>query len=401
MTATVPGDGRPDRRRFRGASPLYDPTVRGIVAQALVAIALVLLIGWFASNTIDNLRRLNIASGFDFLWQRASFEISQSLIAYTPNDTYARAFLVGLLNTLLAAAVGIVIATIVGFLVGIARLSKNPLISGIAAVYVETLRNIPVLLQLLFWYRAVLSVLPAPRQAIELPLGSSLSNRGLLLPRIVADEGFLATLVAFALALVAAVAIGVWARRRRMATGQPFPAVWVGIGLVVVVPALVFVATGMPVTLDFPELKGFNFVGGFHILPEFIALVLGLSLYTASFIAEIVRAGILAVPRGQNEAAQSLGLRPGATLRHVIIPQAMRVIIPPLTNQFLNLTKNSSLAVAVAYPELVSVFAGTVLNQTGQAVEVIFITMMVYLAISLATSGFMNWFNRRVALVER
>ena len=375
--------------------------MRGIVAQALVAIALVLLIGWFASNTIDNLRRLNIASGFDFLWQRASFEISQSLIAYTPNDTYARAFLVGLLNTLLAAAVGIVIATIVGFLVGIARLSKNPLISGIAAVYVETLRNIPVLLQLLFWYRAVLSVLPAPRQAIELPLGSSLSNRGLLLPRIVADEGFLATLVAFALALVAAVAIGVWARRRRMATGQPFPAVWVGIGLVVVVPALVFVATGMPVTLDFPELKGFNFVGGFHILPEFIALVLGLSLYTASFIAEIVRAGILAVPRGQNEAAQSLGLRPGATLRHVIIPQAMRVIIPPLTNQFLNLTKNSSLAVAVAYPELVSVFAGTVLNQTGQAVEVIFITMMVYLAISLATSGFMNWFNRRVALVER
>jgi general L-amino acid transport system permease protein len=401
MTAAASGDDRPDRRRVHRTSPLYDPTVRGIVAQVVVAVALVLLIGWFASNTIDNLRRLNIASGFGFLWQRASFEISQSLIPYTPDDTYARAFLVGLLNTLLVAAVGIVIATIIGFIAGVARLSKNPLISGIAAVYVETFRNIPVLLQLLFWYRAVLSVLPGPRQAIELPLGSNLSNRGLLLPQIVTGEGFGATLVAFALGLVAAIAVGTWARRRRMATGQPFPAVWVGLGLVVLPSALVFLVTGMPITLVFPELQGFNFVGGFHILPEFLALVLGLSLYTASFIAEIVRAGILAVPRGQSEAAQSLGLRPGATLRHVVIPQAMRVIIPPLTNQYLNLTKNSSLAVAVAYPDLVSVFAGTVLNQTGQAVEVIFITMMVYLAISLATSAFMNWFNRRVALVER
>jgi general L-amino acid transport system permease protein len=393
-----PGDRR---RRSRGSSLLYDPFVRGIAAQALVAVILVLLIGWFVNNTIENLQRANIASGFGFLWNRAGFDISQSLIPYTAEDTYGRAFLVGLLNTLLVAFVGIILATILGFLAGVARLSKNLLVSGIATVYVETLRNIPVLLQLLFWYRAVLSVLPAPRNAIELPLGSYLSNRGLLLPNLIAGEGFGATLVAGAVAIVAVIVLGVWARRRQMATGQPFPTFWVSVAILILLPLLVFLATGAPVSLEFPELRGFNFVGGFHILPEFMALVLGLTLYTATFIAEIVRAGILAVPRGQTEAAYALGLRPGMTLRQVIIPQAMRVIIPPLTNQYLNLTKNSSLAVAVAYPELVSVFAGTVLNQTGQAVEAIFITMMVYFAISLATSLFMNWFNRRVALVER
>jgi general L-amino acid transport system permease protein len=396
------GDVPRDRReRSRGTSPLYDPFIRGIAAQALVAIVLILLIGWFVNNTIENLQRANIASGFGFLWNRAGFDISQTLIPYNSEDTYARAFLVGLLNTLLVAFVGVILATILGFLAGVARLSKNVLVSGIAAVYVETLRNIPVLLQLLFWYRAVLSVLPGARQAISLPFGSYLSNRGLLLPNFIAGEGFGATLVAMAIAIVAVVVISVWARRRRMATGRVFPTFWVGLAVLILLPLLVFVATGAPLTLEFPELQGFNFVGGFHILPEFMALVLGLTLYTATFIAEIVRAGILAVPRGQTEAAYALGLRPGMTLRQVIIPQAMRVIIPPLTNQYLNLTKNSSLAVAVAYPELVSVFAGTVLNQTGQAVEAIFITMMVYFVISLLTSLFMNWFNRRVALVER
>ena len=402
MPANAPGDGPRDRRgRPQGTSPLYDPFYRGIAAQALVAIALILLIGWFANNTIENLRRANIASGFDFLWNRAGFDIAQRLVSYTADDTYARAFVVGLLNTLLVAAVGIVLATLLGFVAGIARLSKNALLSGIAAVYVETLRNIPVLLQLLFWYRAVLAVLPAPRQAIELPVGSSLSNRGLLLPQLVWGDGALATLVALGVAIVAVIALAVWARRRQMATGQPFPTFVVGLAILVALPLAVFLVTGMPVTVEFPELKGFNFVGGFHILPEFLALLLGLTLYTATFIAEIVRAGILAVPRGQTEAAYALGLRPGMTLRQVVIPQAMRVIIPPLTNQYLNLTKNSSLAVAIAYPDLVSVFAGTVLNQTGQAVEAIFLTMMVYLVISIVTSLFMNWFNRRVALVER
>lgn len=401
MPAAAPGDGPPDRPRFRGTSPLYDPFIRGLISQALVAVALILVIGWFAANTIENLRRLNIASGFDFLWNRAGFDISQHLIPYTADDTYARAFVVGLLNTLLVAGVGVVLATLLGFVAGVARLSKNALISGIAAVYVETLRNIPVLLQLLFWYRAVLAVLPAPRQAIELPLGGSLSNRGLLLPRFIAGEGFAYTLVAIGLAIVAVIVLAVWANRRRLATGQPFPTLVASLAILILLPAFVFLVTGMPLSLEFPELKGFNFVGGFQVLPEFLALLLGLTLYTGTFIAEIVRAGILAVPRGQTEAAYALGLRAGPTLRKVIIPQAMRVIIPPLTNQYLNLTKNSSLAVAVAYPELVSVFAGTVLNQTGQAVEAIFLTMMVYLLISILTSLFMNWFNRRVALVER
>ncbi|MCB1499323.1 MAG: amino acid ABC transporter permease [Bauldia sp.] len=399
--ASVPGEASRGRPRSRGGSLLYDPFVRGIAAQALVAIIIIGLIAWFASNTIENLQRLNIASGFGFLWSRAGFDISQTLIPYTSDSTYGRAFFVGLLNTLLVAVVGIVLATILGFLAGVARLSKNAVLSGVATVYVETLRNIPVLLQIVFWYRAVLSLLPAPRQAIELPFDSFLSNRGLLLPRIVAEPGAMATLVAIGVAVVAVIVLRAWAYRRQMATGQPFPTLLVGIAILILVPGVVFLATGMPVSLEYPELKGFNFVGGFHILPEFIALLLGLTLYTGTFIAEIVRAGILAVPRGQTEAAYALGLRPGTTTRKVIIPQAMRVIVPPLTNQYLNLTKNSSLAVAIAYPELVSVFAGTVLNQTGQAVEAIFMTMMVYLAISILTALFMNWFNRRIMLVER
>ena len=388
----------------RGAgrtSFLYDPRVRGLASQAAVAIGLVLFIGWIVNNTTANLERAHIASGFDFLSTRAGFEISQSLIVYTPESSYGRAFLVGLLNTLLVAAIGIVLSTVLGFLVGVARLSRNWIVSRIAAVYVETLRNIPVLLQLLFWYRAVLSVLPGPRQAIALPFGSSLSNRGLLLPLPVAGDGFGTVAIAFVVSVAVAVLLARWAYRQRMATGRPFPSFRVGVAIVVVATGAAFVATGAPLSFDLPQLKGFNFVGGFHILPEFLALLLGLSLYTATYIAEIVRAGILAVPPGQTEAAYALGLRPGVTLRRVVVPQAMRVIIPPLTNQYLNLTKNSSLAVAVAYPELVSVFAGTVLNQTGQAVEVIVITMLVYLAISLATSLFMNWFNRRIALVER
>ncbi len=387
--------------RSRPSSLFYDPTFRGVVTQVLVAIVLVLVIGWFVNNTITNLQRAHIASGFAFLWNRAGFDISQSLIPYTSEDTYGRAFLVGLLNTLLVAAIGIVLATLLGLVVGVARLSKNWLIGGIAAVYVETLRNIPVLLQLLFWYRAVLSVLPSPRQAILLPFGSNLSNRGLLLPKPVPGEGFGSTAIALLVAIVAAFVVAVWARRRQAGTGLPFPTFRVNLALIVGLPLVIFLVTGAPLTFELPTLKGFNFVGGFQIHPEFLALVLGLTLYTATYIAEIVRAGILAVPHGQTEAAYALGLRPGLTLRRIIIPQALRVIIPPLTSQYLNLIKNSSLAVAIAYPDLVSVFAGTVLNQTGQAVEAIFITMMVYLAISLSTSLFMNWFNRRVALVER
>ncbi|WP_181700324.1 amino acid ABC transporter permease [Chthonobacter albigriseus] len=388
-------------RRSSGGSMLYDPTIRGIVFQILIVLALVLFGWWIVHNTIVNLRAANIASGFDFLQTRAGYDIAQKPIEYSIDDTHGDAFVIGLLNTLIVAALGIVFATILGFIIGIARLSPNWLLSKVAAVYVETFRNIPLLLQLLFWYKAVLSVLPGPRQGLVLPLGSNLSNRGLIIPRPIAGESFDVVLWALLAGIVAAYGIHRWARARQMATGQIFPSGIVGLAVIVVVTLVAYAATGGPLTLEYPELKGFNFVGGLVLKPEFMALLLGLTIYTAAFIAEVVRAGILAISWGQSEAAYALGLRPGRTMRLVIVPQAMRVIIPPLTSQYLNLTKNSSLAVAVGYPDLVAVFAGSTLNITGRAVEVIFITMSVYLIISLITAAFMNWFNSRVALIER
>jgi general L-amino acid transport system permease protein len=383
------------------AAFLSDARTRGIAAQIVFVIVLILLVVWIGFNTYANLQRSNIASGFGFLWQRAGFDISQTPIPYTMESSYGRAFFVGLINTLIVAAAGIVFATIIGLITGIARLSSNWLIARLATVYVEIFRNVPVLLQLLFWYKAVLSVLPGPRQAYEFPFSTTLSNRGLITPRFIFEPAFAATAIAFVVGVVAAIVIGRWAKRRQMATGQPFPSVSVGLGIVVALPVLMFLITGMPVNVQYPELAGFNFEGGFHVAPEFLALLLGLVLYTATYIAEIVRGGILAVSRGQSEASAALGLHRGLSLRLVVLPQALRVIIPPLTSQYLNLIKNSSLAVAVGYPDLVAVFARTVLNQTGQAVEVIFITMLVYLFISLLASAFMNWFNARVALVER
>ena len=397
------GESAADRviHRAPRASLLYNRKVRAIAFQVILALALVAFIAWIAHNTITNLRRANIASGFAFLWARSGFDISQSLVSYSAESTYGRALLVGFLNTMLVALLGIVFASIIGFLLGVGRLSRNWLIAKLSTIYVETFRNIPVLLQLLFWYRAVLAVLPGPRQGLALPFGANLNNRGLLLPRPIFGPEFADVPAAIAVAIVAVVALAAWARRRRLATGKPFPTVLVALAILIGLPLFVFLLAGEPLTFEVPELKGFNFIGGVNVRPEFIALLLGLSLYTATYIAEIVRAGILAVPHGQTEAAYALGLRPGQTLRLVVIPQSMRVIIPPLTSQYLNLTKNSSLAVAIGYPDLVAVFAGTVLNQTGQAVEVIFITMVIYLSISLATSVFMNWFNRRVAFVER
>lgn len=383
------------------ASWFYNPQVRGAVFQVLVILALLGVLAFFAYNAKTNLERAGIASGLGFLSERAGFDISQSLIAYTNDNTYFRAFWVGLTNTLLVAVIGVFFATIIGFVVGVARLSHNFVIRQLAAIYVETLRNIPLLLQLLFWYKAVLSVLPSPRRSLEPLSGVYLNNRGLILPEVIREPG--SSLIFLALIAAIAVAMGIsrWARKRQQETGEQFPSFLVGLGLIIVLPLLAFFASGMPIHFEYAELKGFNFAGGVVVNPEFMALLLGLSLYTASFIAEIVRAGILAVAHGQTEAAYSLGLRPRRTLQLVIIPQAMRVIIPPLTSQYLNLIKNSSLAVAIGYPDLVAVFAGTVLNQTGQAVEVIIITMLVYLTISLITSSFMNWYNRRMALVER
>ncbi|MDF2766608.1 MAG: aapQ [Rhodospirillales bacterium] len=379
----------------------YDQRVRGILFQVLVLLALLAFAAFITYNTAQNLQRRGIASGFGFLWNTSGFDISFTLIPYKATDTYGRVLLVGILNTLFVSSIGVVLATVLGFLVGILRLSRNWLIGRLATVYIETLRNIPLLLQIIFWYFAVLAALPGVRQS-SLWFGSfSLNQRGFYMPAPVLEPGFSWVLAALVVAIGAAFAIGRWARIRRERTGQPFPTLRVNFALIVLLPTLVALLLGIPWSWEYPELTGFNYRGGTVLVPELLALLLALTLYTSAFIAEIVRSGILAVSRGQTEAAMAMGLRPGQVTRLVILPQALRVIIPPLTSQYLNLTKNSSLAIAIAYPELVAVFAGTTLNQTGQAIETIAITMLVYLTISLTISAFMNWYNRRIALVER
>jgi general L-amino acid transport system permease protein len=396
MAALSSADVRPARAAFYN-----DPRLRGLFYQ-VVLFAVVLWLGYeFVINARDNLRAARIATGFGFLDNTAGFSINQTLIEFTESDSYARVFVVGLLNTLLVAAIGIVLATILGFVIGISRLSSNWLLQRLAGAYVEVIRNLPLLFQILFWYLAVLGALPGPRQSISVFGEAFINNRGLFIPRPLLDDGFGVVVAAFVVAIVASFAVRLWARRRQEATGQQFPVVWTTLVLVVGLTLLALVATGFPISFEKPALRGFNFVGGVRVIPEFVALLIALVTYTAAFIAEIVRAGILAVSHGQTEAAYSLGLRPGPTLRLVVVPQALRVIIPPLTSQYLNLTKNSSLAVSIGYPDLFAVFAGTTLNQTGQAIEIIAITMAVYLLISLVTSLLMNWYNARVRLVER
>ncbi|KPB00151.1 amino acid ABC transporter permease [Ahrensia marina] len=382
------------------ASLLYDPVARSIFFQCLTVAIVAWLVYAGINNAITNLEKANVASGFGFLSDRSGFDVSQSLIEYTNDSSYLRAFYVGLTNTLLVSALGIFFATIIGFAVGIGRLSQNYLIRKICMVYVELLRNIPLLLQLLFWYKAVLGVLPNVRDAMQVG-NIYLSNRGLAIPKFIPEAGASTIFWAFVVGIIATFVVAKWAKKRQMKTGQQFPTILVGFGLVLGLPLLALIVLGFPFVIENPELGGFNFRGGSVVLPEFVALLLGLALYTAAFIAEIVRSGILAVSKGQTEAAYALGIRPNITMRKVIVPQAMRVVIPPLTSQYLNLTKNSSLAVAIGYPDLVAIFSGTVLNQTGQAVEVVLMTMLVYLFLSLVTSTFMNWFNSRVSLVER
>lgn len=384
------------------ASLLYDPKIRGYIYQ----IALLAIVGFLiysaASNAITNLRAQKIASGFGFWHNAAGFDVNQKLIPFSASgSTYGEAFYVGLLNTLLVASIGIVLSTFLGFFVGVSRLSSNWVLSKLAMVYVEVIRNLPLLLQLFFWYNAVLKPLPNPRQSIELPAGFLLNNRGLYIPDPQLGPGGSLIVWTFLIGIVASIVFRFWAARQQEATGKQYPVGWVALGLIIVLPFFVYLVTGRPVSFIYPELAGFNLRGGIQIFPEFVALLLGLTTYTAGFIAEVVRAGILAVSKGQTEAANALGLRAGPTLKLVVIPQAMRVIIPPLTSNYLNLTKNSSLAVAIGYPDLVQVFTGTVLNQTGQAVEVVAITMAVYLTISLVTSMFMNIYNKRMSLVER
>jgi general L-amino acid transport system permease protein len=380
---------------------LNDPVIRGIVYQIVVAVLVVAFGVWIIYNTAVNLAAQNKTTGFDFLGKAAGFDVLFSLIPFDRSSYYWEAFVVGLTNTLLVAVIGIALATVLGFVIGIARLSSNWIVARIATVYVETIRNIPLLLQLFFWYFAVLKAMPAVRDSLALPLGIFINQRGLYVPRPLPDDMFGFVVVAFVIAIVAALGIRHWARRRLEATGQRFPVFLTALAIIVALPLVAWVVLGAELAFDPPVLQRFNFVGGLALPPEFVALVFGLVIYTAAFIGETVRAGILAVSHGQTEAAQSLGLKEGDRLRLVIIPQAMRVIVPPLTSQYLNLTKNSSLGTAIGYPELVNVFAGTSLNQTGRAIECIAMTMAVYLTFSLITSAIMNWYNARVALVER
>jgi general L-amino acid transport system permease protein len=397
MSVELADGSRPARVAFYN-----NPKVRSLVYQVALCAIIGFLVWGAASNAIENMRRAHIASGFGFWDNTAGFDISQTLIYFdSQSSTYGRAFWVGLLNTLLVAALGVVFATIIGFIVGISRLSTNWLVSKVATGYVETIRNIPLLLQLLFWYNAVLKALPSFRESFVFPGSIFLNNRGLFIPEPVFLYGFDAVVAALIAGVIAAIAFYIWARKRQEKTGRQAPVFLVTLALVIGLPLIVFALRGFPLKFDYPQGGRFNISGGLAVQPEFIALLFGLSTYTGAFIAEVVRAGILAVSRGQTEASFSLGLTPGRTLRLIVVPQAMRVIIPPLTNQYLNLTKNSSLAVFVGYPDLVQVFTGTVLNQTGQAVEVVAITMAVYLTISLTTSLLMNVYNNRIALVER
>jgi general L-amino acid transport system permease protein len=382
--------------------PRHARRLGSVALQVAIIVAIGALAYGAALNAAQNLARAHIASGFGFWNNTAGFDISQTLIAYSASaSTFGRAFWVGLLNTILVAAIGIVLATVVGFIVGIARLSRNWLVARLAGGYVELIRNVPLLLQLLFWYNAVLKSLPELRVSLALPGGSFLNNRGLFLPRPEFGPNFIMVLAAAAAAIAVVIVLRMAAHRRRERTGEDVRILWPAIGIIVALPVTAFVAAGFPLGFSVPQMGRFNVTGGMEILPEFAALVFALSLYTAAFIAEVVRAGLLAVSSGQIEAAHALGLRAGPTLRLVTLPQAMRIIVPPLTSQYLNLIKNSSLAVAIGYPDLVQVFAGSVLNITGQAVEVIAVTMAVYLAISLVTSALMSFYAHATALAER
>ena len=370
----------------------------GGFALQILFVAVLVWIGYeIVANARANLQSQRITSGFGFLNNTAGFDVSQNLIPYSGSDTYTRVFLVGLLNTLLVSIIGIFFATVIGFMVALGRLSPNWLLSRISGAYVELVRNLPVLFQILFWYLAVLAALPNPRQSISLFGTFFLSNRGLVVPKPIADPGLEPFALAILVAIVACLLLRSYARRQLFESGRMIRIWPYVVGLLIGLPLLTALIFGAPVTFEIPELKGFNFSGGSRLIPEFVALTLALSTYTAAFIAEIVRAGIQSVHQGQMEAGASLGLSRGSTLRLIVVPQALRVILPPLTNQYLNLTKNSSLAVAIGYPDLFSVFAGTTLSQTGQAIEIIAITMGVYLLISLVTSALMSFYGWRIS----
>ncbi|MEW6263190.1 MAG: amino acid ABC transporter permease [Thermodesulfobacteriota bacterium] len=378
-----------------------NPRFLAVVYQALLMTGLVAFGAFLVQNTLANLAKQGISSGFGFLSHVASFDISETLIEYTSASSYARAFLVAVLNTFFVSAWAIIFSTIIGFLAGVARLSSNWLLAKLTWLYVEATRNVPLLLQVFFWYFAVLKPLPGPRQSLDLFGSIHLCNRGLIFPKPVPENGFEVVIASLLTAVILSFAAVRLSRRRQDRTGKTFPVIWTCAALLLGLPSIAFILMNEPLHFEHPVLKGFNFWGGMTLSPEFVALCVALSLYIGAFIAEIVRAGILSVNKGQLEAATSLGLRPGLSLRLVVIPQALRVIIPPLASMYLTTVKDSSLAAAIGYPDLVLVFAGTVLLQTGLAVEVIAMTMGVYLVSSLTISGLMNWYNKITAIKER
>ena len=380
---------------------IFNKNVQGVFYQAITLSLVILGIYYIVQNTAQNMVARGLASGFNFLGVESQFDIQMTLIEYSPTSTYFDAFIVGLLNTLLVAGIGILFATIIGFAFGIMRLSSNWLVAKIAESYIEIIRNIPLLLQIFFWYFAVLRALPKPKQSIEFMDSIFLNNRGLFVPDPNVGEGSSILFYLFWLSVIISIGIFVWAKKRQNRTGKTFPAFFTSMALIVGTFTVTLAALGFPISFEYPELKGFNFKGGMKLIPELVALTFALAMYTAAFIAEVVRAGIQSVSKGQTEAARSVGLKEGLVLRLIIIPQALRVIVPPLTNQYLNLTKNSSLAAAIAYPDLVLVFAGTALMQTGQAIEIIGMVMGVYLFLSLFTSVVMNLFNRYMKVGER
>jgi general L-amino acid transport system permease protein len=381
---------------------LNNQKFRGIFFQLLTVLGLVAFLWYITTNMFHNIEQRGITTGFDFFSQPAGFGISESPIEYSDSkSTYLDAFYVGIINTLIVSGVGIFFASILGLIIGIARLSKNFIISKLALAYIEFFRNIPILLQILFWYNVVLAALPNPRKSLEIFENVFLNTRGLYVPKPVYESGFGLVIAAIILTIVGIYFLNKWANKRFDSTGKEFPVLITSIALLIAVPTITYFASGSPVSFDNPALKGFNFRGGMSYSPEFLALAFALSIYTATYIAEAIRSGIEAVARGQKEAAASLGLSSYQSLKMVVLPQAIRIAIPPIINQYLNLTKNSSLATAIGYPELVTVFAGTVLNQTGQAIEIILVTMAVYLTISLVISLILNIVNKKMEIKER
>ena len=382
-------------------SLLRNQKIRGIFFQLLTVIGLVAFLWYIGVNTIHNIEQRGIQTGFGFLEGTAGFGIEETPIEFSESNTHGRVFLVGLLNTLIIGVVGIVLSTLLGLIIGVLRLSDNWLVRKLAAAYIDIFRNIPVLLQILFWYNVVLKAIPSPRQSIDFFGTIFLNNRGLYIPQAAWNSTTFSVIGGFILALVILFFVNRWANKRQELTGQDFPDILLGLGLIIVLPILGYFIGGANFAFDYPALKGFNFSGGKTISPEFLALTFALTIYTATFIAEAVRSGIEAVNKGQKEAAGSLGLSSYQALQLVVLPQAIRIAIPPIINQYLNLVKNSSLATAIGYPEIVTVFAGTSLNQVGQAIEIIAITMVVYLTISLVVSAVLNWFNHKMKIKER